>query len=84
MWSPWIGVDLDGVLSNSGGSGENYDVIGVRTQVCVWIGDPVPDMVDRVKVWLSQGKEVRIFTARVSMKSGEIIAIKLIMVSCVT
>ena len=37
MWSPWIGVDLDGVLSNSGGSGENYDVIGVRTQVCVCV-----------------------------------------------
>lgn len=28
------------------------------------IGDPIPEMVDRVKKWLSDGKKVVIFTAR--------------------
>jgi hypothetical protein len=51
----WIGVDLDGTLAT-------YDY---------WrgpwhIGEPIMPMVDRVKYWLSQGYEVRIFTARVS------------------
>lgn len=51
----WIGVDLDGTLAE-------YDH--------VWrgpnhIGAPVPLMVRRVKRWLGQGEDVRIFTARV-------------------
>ena len=47
----WIGVDLDGCLSeNKHSPGE--------------IGAPVWPMVDRVKAWLAEGKEVRIFTAR--------------------
>lgn len=55
----WIGVDLDGTLAfYDGWNGENS------------IGDPIPRMVDRVKKWISEGKEVRIFTARVSMKGG--------------
>ena len=29
-------------------------------------GEPVPAMINRVKQWLSEGKEVRIFTARVT------------------
>lgn len=50
----WIGVDLDGTLAHySGWRGETV------------IGEPVPAMVDRVKAWLRQGREVRIFTARV-------------------
>lgn len=52
--SGWIGVDLDGTLAVygkwAGGS----------------IGEPVPAMVERVRGWLAQGVEVRIFTARVS------------------
>lgn len=49
----WIGVDLDGTLAEyDGWQGENH------------IGKPVPLMVERVKQWLSEGKEVRIFTAR--------------------
>jgi hypothetical protein len=49
----WIGVDLDGTLAEyNGWQGENH------------IGNPVPLMVERVKKWLSEGKEVRIFTAR--------------------
>jgi hypothetical protein len=51
----WIGVDLDGTLARF---------------ACDWqkdfrnIGEPVPAMVDRVKGWLKEGKEVRIVTAR--------------------
>jgi hypothetical protein len=50
----WIGVDLDGTLAE-------YTVFkgaGV-------IGAPIPLMVERVKRWLQEGKDVRIFTARV-------------------
>lgn len=48
---PWIGVDLDGTLADS--------------REWPMIGRPIPAMVDRVKQWLSEGKDVRIFTARV-------------------
>jgi hypothetical protein len=51
----WIGVDLDGTLA------EYHDWIGLT-----YIGKPIPAMVDRVKRWLSDGYEVRIFTARCS------------------
>jgi len=51
----WIGVDLDGTLAKYDGfKGINH------------IGEPVSAMVDRVKWWLAQGKDVRIMTARVS------------------
>lgn len=50
----WIGVDLDGTLAvYDGWKGAEH------------IGEPVPRMVERVKVWLAEGKDVRIFTARV-------------------
>lgn len=51
----WIGVDLDGTLAE-------YD--GWRGPDR--IGAPVPAMVERVKLWLGEGKDVRIFTARIS------------------
>ncbi len=51
----WIGVDLDGTLAK-------YTEFTGETQ----IGEPVPLMVQRVKKWLAEGKEVRIFTARVA------------------
>ena len=51
----WIGVDLDGTLAHYDGW-EGIDVIGA----------PIPPMVERVKAWLAEGTEVRIFTARVS------------------
>lgn len=50
----WIGVDLDGTLAEYGGW------IGP-----CHIGQPITRMVNRVKEWLSEGKEVKIFTARV-------------------
>jgi phosphoribosylamine--glycine ligase len=50
----WIGVDLDGTLAEySEWSNE--------------IGEPVPKMVQRVKRWISEGKEVRVLTARGSV-----------------
>lgn len=51
----WIGVDLDGTIAK-------YD----GWQGPTHIGEPIPEMVNRVKIWLGEGKQVRIFTARVS------------------
>ena len=50
----WIGVDLDGTLA------EFHQWEGIHA-----IGAPVPRMLERVKNWLDEGKDVRIFTARV-------------------
>lgn len=50
----WIGVDLDGTLAH-------YDGWNGPTH----IGEPVPAMLRRVKAWLAEGRDVRIFTARV-------------------
>lgn len=55
--SGWIGVDLDGTLARyDGWQGETH------------IGEPIAEMVRRVKKWIAEGQEVRIFTARVSNK----------------
>lgn len=51
----WIGVDLDGTLAHY----EEWRGIS-------HIGEPIPLMAKRVRDWLGQGIEVRIFTARVS------------------
>jgi hypothetical protein len=51
----WIGVDLDRTLAQ-------YDVWRGPTHV----GPPIPAMLKRVRQWLQAGKDVRIFTARVS------------------
>jgi hypothetical protein len=50
----WIGVDLDGTLA------EYHGWVGATI-----IGKPIEPMVTRVKKWLAEGKQVRIFTARV-------------------
>jgi len=50
----WIGVDFDGTLAH-------YE----KWQGAEHTGAPVVAMVDRVKRWLADGREVRIFTARV-------------------
>lgn len=52
--SGWIGVDLDGTLAH-------YDGFVDETT----IGPPIPLMVERVKHWIAEGLQVRIFTARV-------------------
>lgn len=51
----WIGVDLDGTLAH-------YD----GWKGAANIGEPVPKMRERVLRWMREGREVRIFTARVS------------------
>jgi RNA-binding protein YhbY len=51
----WIGCDLDGTLAEyNGWQGPQH------------IGAPIPKMLERVKRWLSEGKDVRILTARAS------------------
>jgi len=50
----WIGVDLDGTLAY-------YD----HWRGALHIGEPIPAMLERVKRWVAEGQEVRIFTARV-------------------
>jgi phosphoribosylamine---glycine ligase len=53
----WIGVDLDGTLAEySDWSNE--------------IGKPIPKMIQRVKRWITEGKEVRVFTARGSIDTS--------------
>lgn len=51
--SGWIGVDLDGTLA------EYHGWVAPDR-----IGAPILRMVERVKYWLAEGKDVRIFTAR--------------------
>lgn len=53
MSGGWIGVDLDGTLAEYNGWRGPND-----------IGRPVRRMRVRVVRWLSEGKDVRIFTAR--------------------
>jgi hypothetical protein len=54
--SGWIGVDLDGTLAMYG-----------RWAGPLEIGEPIAPMVERVKGWLAEGREVRIMTARVAI-----------------
>lgn len=49
----WIAVDLDGTLAE-------YD----HWRGPEHIGAPIPAMIRRVKNWIAEGKDVRIFTAR--------------------
>ena len=51
----WIGVDLDGTLA--------YD--DPRLSISQ-VGDPVPEMLARVKQMIDKGMRVKIFTARAS------------------
>lgn len=51
----WYGVDLDGTLA-----------VYNKWEGPLVIGAPVPKMVERVRGWLEQKRDVRIFTARVS------------------
>ena len=50
----WIGVDFDGTLAHYDG--------WVGADHC---GRPIEPMLKQLKLWLSQGREVRIFTARI-------------------
>ncbi len=59
----WIGVDLDGTLARS----EEW-------KGSEHIGEPIPAMVGRVQVWLSEGRDVRIFTARANGATAKALA----------
>lgn len=54
----WIGVDLDGTIAK-------YD----SWKGWKFIGEPIPDMVKRVKEWIALGIRVKILTARCSKVS---------------
>lgn len=68
----WIGVDLDGTLFT-------YD------KWTAWnvFGYPIPPMIERVKKWLADGYEVKIFTARVALTvpkclvTGEVVTLEM-------
>lgn len=61
----WIAVDLDGTLAHyDGWVSENH------------IGAPIPLMAARVMEWISEGKDVRIFTARAGNGPAQIAAIE--------
>jgi hypothetical protein len=51
----WIGVDLDGTLAKH----DDNDQYSPDK-----IGDPIEKMINRVKKWISDGKTVKIMTAR--------------------
>jgi hypothetical protein len=53
----WIGVDLDGTLAREA-TGEAFDPYT--------IGSPIQTMCERVRNWLSDGRRVKIMTARVA------------------
>lgn len=54
-WPAWIGVDLDGTLAQTV---EPFDPLV--------IGDPIPEVVEKVKEALANGKTVKVFTARLA------------------
>ena len=52
----WIGVDLDGTCFTY------YEWVGWNV-----FGDPIQPMLDRIKRWLNEGRDVRVVTARVGL-----------------
>jgi len=60
--SGWIGVDFDGTLAEYHGWKHPSN------------GKPIPAMVERVKAWLADDIEVRIFTARVAVTGDYVTA----------
>lgn len=58
MKGGWIGVDFDGTLAV-------YD--GWNNGI---LGKPIAPMVARVKRWIADGEDVRIFTARAAVAEG--------------
>lgn len=56
----YILVDMDGTLATYNGWTKWNE-----------FGEPIPLMVERVKGWLAEGKDVRVFTARVPLPQDE-------------
>lgn len=63
----WIGVDLDGTLCKKAPEEAGFDPL--------FIGEPIPMMVERVKAWLTKGIEVRILTARAAGAEPEVLEV---------
>ncbi len=61
MKKKFVGVDFDRTLSKKEGVFRSPD----------FIGEPIPAMVEMVKLFLKKGIEVKIFTARVSKEWPE-------------
>lgn len=61
----WIGVDLDGTLALSLHSLDGDLPPGSPVPLAE-VGQPVPEMVERVRRWLAEGRVVKVFTARVA------------------
>lgn len=59
MTRGWIAVDFDGTLQVWVGNGPI-------------MGPPIMPMVKRVRAWIANGQEVRIFTARASIKTEDV------------
>jgi hypothetical protein len=60
MGKGWVAVDLDGTLAHY-----------VKWTAPDEIGSPIPAMAERVRVWINEGKDVRIFTARGSINDAD-------------
>lgn len=58
-FKPWIGVDLDGTLARA----DSWEGI-------THIGDPIPLMLRRVRIWVEKGMTVKILTARACDPAG--------------
>ena len=56
----WIGVDFDGTIA--------FNVLN-RTDPYV-LGEPIPEMVNRVKDWIAKGFTVKLLTARMNVRSS--------------
>lgn len=57
--TPYIAVDLDSTLAEYTEWGDGS------------IGRPISRMIDRVKLWIAEGKKVKIFTARVGFDDSQ-------------
>jgi len=51
----WKGIDFDGCVAT-------YDP-NQMTDI-FWIGEPIWEMIDRIKAWIAEGWEIKIFSAR--------------------
>lgn len=72
MSKGWIGVDLDGTLA------EYTTWQGIRH-----IGRPIMPMILRAQTWISEGKEVRVMTARVADLTTVDLATRIIQEWCI-
>lgn len=63
----WIGVDLDGTLAK-------YEPGDYKKYGSSHVGEPIWPMVENVLRWISEGKRVKIFTARAYEPAPGVIA----------